>query len=581
MLIRPRPLYCRSPRPVKATGAEILVSTLEANGVETVFCVPGESYLPVLDALYEARQAIRTVSCRHEGGASYMAEAYAKLTNHVGVCLVSRGPGAANASIGVHVARQDSTPMLLLVGQIPRRHRYRDAFQELDCTATFASLAKAVYEVDSAERVAEIVARALHVACSGRRGPVVVSLHEDVLWDLSAATACPVRRGVRVRPSSQSLTRVHAMLCDSLRPLIIAGGGGWSASGVIALTEVAERYGAPVITAFRRKDLIDNQHPLYAGDAGFGINARLVNRIEQSDTILAIGCRFDEPTSNDYTLFNHPQPKQQLIHVHPDAETLNQVYAAAMPICADPSAFIEALAVYRVDREPSPSPTWVEAARADYLSYSTPPEGRAQPMDQAVIFSRLSRSVPANTILTSGAGNYTSWALRYYRHRMHGTLIAPIAGAMGYGIPAAISAKLVHPDRPVIALAGDGCFLMNSQELATAAMYDLPIIVLLFNNGMYGTIRMHQEMHYPGRIIGTSLSNPDFELYGRSFAARTYRPKHSEESVENVMEAIARRELSLVIVDVDAERLTPDRHLSESYVPGTPTPVEGYPVNDQ
>jgi len=501
----------------KRTGGRILVDTLKINGTDLAFCVPGESYLPVLDALHDHQDAIRLIVCRQEGGAAYMAEAYGKLTGRPGICFVTRGPGASNASIGVHTAFQDSTPMILFIGQVGSGMAEREAFQEIDFRRMFGQMAKWVAQIDRPERIPEMVGRAFQVAVSGRPGPVVLALPEDMLS--ATATVNDVMRYQRVQahPGPADLERLRDMLARAQRPVLLLGGGDWTLGACRDMMVFAEANHLPVACSFRRQDLFDNRHHKYIGDVGIGINPALADRIKQADLILAVGPRLGEITTSGYTLLEAPRPRQQLIHVHPGIEELGRVYQADLMINA---GMVEFAAAVR-DLAPDSVPVWAGsavAARKEYLQ-TLQPQAVPGNLNLGEIIAFLRERLPPETIVTNGAGNYASWVHRFYTYAKLRTQLAPVNGSMGYGLPAAVAAKLVHPERAVICFAGDGCFLMNGQELATAVQYGAAIIIIVINNGMYGTIRMHQERRYPGRVSGTALTNPDFAALARAYGA--------------------------------------------------------------
>jgi acetolactate synthase-1/2/3 large subunit len=510
------------PTPSRLAG-HALVEALIEQGVTTCFGVPGESYLAVLDGFHEHRGRIRFVACRQEGGAAFMAEAQGKLTGRPGVCLVTRGPGATNASIGVHTAFQDSTPMVLFVGQVASDQRDREAFQELDYRQMFGpgtlGLAKWAAQVDSADRLPEYVARAFHTAMQGRPGPVVLALPEDMLTTPTAAPVLPRVEPVRAWPAPGALRELRARLVAAERPIVIAGGPGWDAEAAAALQRFAENWQLPVACGWRFQDTFDNRHPLYAGDVGIGINPRLAERIRDADLVIALGVRLGEMTTGGYTLLTAPRPAQALVHIHPGPEELGRVYAADLPIQAAMPAAAKSLEALTAP----PELRWrahAEAARADYQASLQAPS--AEPMDLAVVVKTLQRLLPESTVYTNGAGNFAGWLHRYgvlpgLQH--HGrTQLAPTSGAMGYGLPAAVAASLLQPQRWVVNLAGDGDFLMNGQEMATATGYGAKrLLSIVVDNGTYGTIRMHQEREYPARVSGSDLFNPDFAALARAY----------------------------------------------------------------
>ena len=495
-------------------GGRLLIEALESQGVERVFCIPGESYLAALDGLYDS--GIETIVTRQEGGAAMMAEAHGKLTGKPGIAFVTRGPGATNASAGVHIAFQDSTPMILFVGQVASDQRDREAFQEVDYRAMYGPLAKWVAEVDRVDRLPEYVSHAFHTAQTGRPGPVVLALPEDVLSSQvnCAAPVQPATLPSGLAPEAD-IAALCARLAEAERPFVIVGGGGWSADAAAALGVFAEKAQVPVGASFRCQDYLDNRHPAYAGDVGIGINPALAERVKNADVILALGARLGEITTSGYTLLAPPEPQQHLIHVHPDPSELGRVYRPALAIAARAGAVVQQLA--KAETVPARNRSaFVKAARADYETWQEPQEtSGALKMENVV--AHLNEVLPEDAIVTNGAGNYSAWLHRYYRYRSWRTQLGPTSGSMGYGLPAAISAKLQIPDRDVICLAGDGCFQMVSQEFGTACQYGANIVALISNNAMYGTIRMHQQRHYPHRPSGTAILNPDFAALARAY----------------------------------------------------------------
>jgi acetolactate synthase-1/2/3 large subunit len=504
-----------SPSPVARTGGQLLVDALQVHGADLAFGVPGESYLEVLDALYDARERIRFVICRQEGGAAFMAEAYGKLTGRPGICFVTRGPGASNAAVGVHTAFQDSTPLILFIGQVGGDCAEREAFQEIDFRRMFGPMAKWVAQIDRPERVPEFVSRAFHTAVAGRPGPVVLALPEDMLAASAAVAGTGPYRRIAAHPGEEDMQQLRAMLARAQRPFVILGGSGWNARGLADLRAFIEANELPVGTAFRRQDLYDNRLPHFAGDVGIGINPALAERIRGSDLLLAIGARLDEMTTSGYTLIEAPRPRQKLVHVHAGAEELGRVYQADLPIHSGMPEFARAARAL-APVVPRPWKDWTRAARADYEEWIRPGEMPGE-LDLGQVMLFLRRRLPPEAILANGAGNFSGWVHRFFQYRAFGTELAPTSGAMGYGVPAAIAAQLVHPERPVVCVSGDGDFLMNGQELATAMQYGLRIVFLVVNNGMYGTIRMHQEREHPLRVIGTELQNPDFAALARAY----------------------------------------------------------------
>lgn len=543
------------------SGGEILVRGLEIHGVDRVFGVPGESYLAALDALYGARNRIEFVVCRQEGGAAYMAEAYGKLTGRPGVCFVTRGPGATNASIGVHAAFQDSTPMILLIGQVARDQADREAFQEIDYRRMYAPLAKWVAQIDDARRIPEYLSRAFHTATSGRPGPVVLALPEDMLRDRVVTRDTGPYGPVACHPGSGEMAALRALLEKAERPLLIAGGGGWNEQTTVDITAFAEANNLPVSVAFRRQDCFDNNNTHYVGHVGIGVDPNLARRIRDSDLILAVGPRLGEMTTSGYTLLEPPEPGQALVHVHPSGEELNSVYRATLAIQSNLPAFAAAARTMAPVGHAAWD-SWTAGARADYLAFSEVPAIPGA-LQMGEIMSWLRERLPADTIVTNGAGNYATWAHRFYRWSKFRTQAAPTLGSMGYGVPAGVAAKLAYPERTVVSFNGDGCFMMNGQELATAVQYGANAIFLVLNNAMYGTIRMHQERHYPGRVFGTDLINPDFAALARAYGANGELVQRTEEFAPAFERALTSDRPSLIELRVDPEAITPTTTLTE------------------
>lgn len=541
------------------TGGRILVDQLVAQGVERLTCVPGESYLPVLDALTDVE--IDVMVCRQEGGAAMMAEAYGKLTGRPGVCFVTRGPGATNASPGVHIAAQDSTPMILFVGQVDRAMREREAFQELDYKQVFGSIAKWVVEIDSAARIPELIARAFRVAMQGRPGPVVVALPEDILTE--SATVDDVERiePVEVAPRPADVTALVTMLSNARRPLAILGGSRWTEQARAQMARFAERTGLPVAASFRRAHLFSADHPNFAGDLGIGPNLKLAARVRDADLLILIGGRMSEMASSSYTLIDIPTPKQKLVHIHPDAAELGRVYQPALAIQATPQSFAEALADCKIDSSTNTSS--VALAHQDYVEWSETPLPLAGRFQYGKVVRWLRDRLPPTAIICNGAGNYASWIHRYYRFRGFGTQLAPTSGSMGYGVPAAVMAKRQAPDRIVVAVAGDGCFLMHGQEFATAVQLGIPVIVIIVDNGMYGTIRMHQETHYPARVSATKLTNPDFAAYASAFGGHGERVESTEDFEPAFERALKAGRPSILHCFLDPQAITPTKTLDQ------------------
>ncbi len=498
------------------TGGQIIVDCLRLHGVNTVFCVPGESYLATLDAFYDVQEEIKLVVCRQEGGVSNMAEAWGKMTGKPGIGFVTRGPGATNASIGIHTAQQDSTPLILFIGQIARDMSEREAFQEVDYRRMFGEMTKWVAQIENAARIPEMISRAFHVATSGRPGPVVLALPEDMQTERAVADAGRSCRATQAYPGNSDMEVFRKMLADARKPLVLAGGGGWTQKACNDLTTFAEANTLPVATAFRRQDLIDNRHPCFAGVVGLGINPKLKNRLDDTDLLIVLGTQLGEIVSGGYTYFTFPKPKQTMVHIAAGVDEIDKVYQADLGINAGMVEFCAAA----TDLPPVDTP-WsgeTKAAHEDYVAFSTPAEMPGN-VNYSEIIGWLSDNLPEDAIITNGAGNYTVWVHRFFRYKQYGTQLAPQSGAMGYGVPSGVAAGIRHPDRVVVSFNGDGCFQMNGLEIGTAVQYGTKTIFIVVNNGMYGTIRMHQETHYPKRKSGTDLYNPDFAALARSYGA--------------------------------------------------------------
>jgi len=552
---------------VTRRGGHLLADQLVRHGTDAAFCVPGESYLTVLDGLYAHRDRVRLVTARHEAGAANMADAYGKLTGRPGICLVTRGPGATQASVGVHTARQDSTPMILLVGQVARASRGREAFQEVDLRAMFGTLAKDVFEIDDARRIPELMGRAFHVATSGRPGPVVIGIPEDMQRDdVDVADAEPFAAAVP-RAAADDLERLHALLAASERPLVVLGGSQWSQAAADALQTFAEASAVPVTAALRRQDHLDNDSPAYAGDFGLGIAPHLPEAMAASDLVVLLGTRFGELESGGYRYLGIPRPSSgRLVHVHADPSELGRVYEPDLGIAATAPSVVDGLAELGPLPASAARTAHVGALRAAFERWTTPAPRGLGGVDLGLAVARLREVVPPDTIVTNGAGNYTAFVHRYHRHRRYGTQLAPTSGAMGYGLPAAVAAQTVHADRRVIAFAGDGCFMMASPELATAVQEALPIVVLVADNGMLGTIRMHQERQFPGRIAGTTLRNPDFVAMARSFGCHAERVEDDGAFVPALQRALDARTTALLQLVCDPRAISPTATLD---APGT------------
>lgn len=542
------------------TGGQILVDQLRIHGVDHAFCVPGESYLAVLDALHDSD--IKVTVCRQEGGAAMMAEAHGKLTGRPAACFVTRAPGATNATPGVHIAYHDSTPMLVFVGQIERGVRERDALQELDYRATFKPVAKWATEIEHAGRIPEIISRAMHLSMSGRPGPIVISLPEDMLVETADVPDARAAKPIESYPGVKQLESLQTLLSKAERPLIVLGGSRWTAESVEQFSQIARSWGAPVTVSLRRQMLFPTDHDCFAGDLGFGPNPKLVEQVKQADLLLLIGSRMSEVPSQGYTLLDIPVPGQTLIHVHPDAAELGRVYQPDLAINTSPAAFVEAVAAMQLAASESRS-LYRESVRNEYLAWSD--TGRIQSpgnLQMAQVMDYLNATLPDDAIVCNGAGNYATWVHRFHHFKKFGSQLAPTSGSMGYGVPAAVAAKRVLPNRTVIAFAGDGCFLMNGQEFATAVQYDLPIIVIIVDNGMFGTIRMHQEREYPGRTLATALKNPDFAVYAQAFGGHGERVERTEEFQAAFERALASNKPAIIHCLIDPEAINPSYTLS-------------------
>ena len=540
------------------TGAQILVDQLIKQQVSDIFCVPGESYLAVLDSLHDAD--IRVTVCRQEGGATMMADAVGRLTGRPGICFVTRGPGAMNAAHGIHIAQQDSIPLILFVGQIERSAREREAFQELDYRAVFGSMTKWTTEIDDPSRIPELISRAFHVAMSGRPGPVVIALPEDMLVEMASVADAPFVKPIETAPSLAAMAELQKRLWAAKNPIVLLGGTRWSEQAVQRVTRFIERFDLPVAVSFRRQMLFDAEHPNFAGDLGIAPNPALLKRFQDADLILAIGARIGEMPSQGYSLLDIPGDGTRLVHVHAEAGELGRVYAPLQAIHADSTSFSAALE----GLQPPKTMPWAgagEQAHASFLAWTTP-KPIPGPLQMGDIMLTLRNCLPENAIMTNGAGNYATWLHRFYRFHQYGTQAAPTSGSMGYGLPAAVGAKRLHPERTVVSFAGDGCFLMNGQEFATAVQYDLPIIVLVIDNGMYGTIRMHQEREYPGRVSATALKNPDFAAYARAFGGHGETVRETVEFAPAFDRAMQSGKPAILHLLIDPEAITPAMTMS-------------------
>lgn len=542
------------------TAAQVLVDQLSINGINHVFCVPGESYLAVLDAFYESNMELTV--CRQEGGAAMMAEAIGKATGRPGICFVTRGPGATNASLGIHIAQQDSTPIIMFAGQVSREKKGREALQEIDFHSVFGGLAKWVTEIDDAARIPEVVSRAFYTASSGRPGPVVIALPEDMLSERISCHDAPAAEMVDTWPAPSELSKFESLLMRAERPFVIVGGSRWSPDATVSFQRFAERFALPVATSYRRLPLFHPLHASYAGDLGIGPNPKLISRIKESDIVFLVGGRLGELPSQGYTLLDIPQPQMPLVHIYASAEEFGRVYRPHLAIHATPTAFAAAIN----DLNPPAPVPWRErtdAAHADYLNWTEIPTEQPGGVNLGAVMVWLREHLPDDAILCNGAGNYAAWIHRFYRFRRFGTHIAPLAASMGYGVPAAVAMKRLYRERVVISVNGDGDFLMNGQEFATAVQYDLPIIVIVCDNGSYGTIRMHQEREYPGRVYGTTLVNPDFAVYARAFGGFGATVDKTEDFPEAFKRAEKSMKPAIIHLKIDPEAITPVATLSQ------------------
>lgn len=544
------------------TGGQLIVDSLKANGVERLFCVPGESYLAVLDALIDS--GVGVTVCRQEGGAAMMADTWGRLTGKPGICFVTRGPGATNATAGLHIARQDSIPMILFIGQVQRDAREREAFQEVEYRRAFTEFAKWVGEIDDPARIPEFVNRAFSVAMSGRPGPVVLALPEDVLREVVANPPVSILPNPVpvIRPGEPEMKDLASRISRAERPVMILGGTRWTEEAVRQVEHFAARAQVPVGCSFRRQMLFDHNHACYAGDVGIGINPALADEIKNSDLVMLIGGRFSEMPSSGYTLLDVPFPVQPLVHVHADAGELGRVYRPTLAINADPASFAEALSTLDIEIIPARNERTAHMHQS-YLDWSTPPQSGPGDVHMGPIINWLRDELPDDAILTNGAGNYATWVHRYIRFSKFATQAAPVCGSMGYGVPAAVAAKQAFPERLVVAFAGDGCFMMHGQEFATAVQHKLPIIVIVVNNSMYGTIRMHQERDYPGRVSATELTNPDFAALARAYGGHGETVVTTAQFVPAFERARASGIPAIIEIKLDQQAITPTRTLAQ------------------
>jgi acetolactate synthase I/II/III large subunit len=543
------------------TGGQILIDALLGHGVQLAFGVPGESYLGTLDALHDVRDRLRFIVCRHEAAAANMAEAHAKLTGKPGVCFVSRGPGACHAAIGLHTAFQDSTPLVLFIGQVRRGVADREALQEIDYRRMLAPLAKWVGQIDDAARIPELVSRAFHLAMAGRPGPVVLAIPEDMQREMADVADLGPYNLVQANPGAADMHRLRALLATVERPLMIVGGGGWSAAAAADITRFARLNNLPVAASFRCQDIVDNTQPIYAGDLGSGPNPALVVRAQQADLLLVVGARLGEMTTQGYSFLAPPRLKQTLAHVHADSGELGRVFYPDLPINAGMAEFAAA-AVAMAPVAHGAWDAWTAAARRDYEA-TLAPGSSPGPLDMNVVMAALHERLPPDTIVAIDAGNFSGWPQRYWRFRAYRGQLAPTSGAMGYGVPAAVAAALAQPARRVIAFVGDGGFQMSGQELATALQYGAKPLILVVNNRMYGTIRMHQESEYPGRAVATDLQNPDFAAYARAFGAFGAAVERTGEFAPALAAALAADRAAVIELRLDPEVITTRKTLAD------------------
>lgn len=545
----------------KRSGGTILIESLGAHGVKKIFCVPGESYLDALDALVSA-DYIRVITCRQEGGAAFMAEAYAKLTGHAGVCFVTRGPGACNAAIGVHTAMQDSTPLVLLIGQVARDHLGREAFQEIDYSDMFKPpMTKAVIQINAAADIPHMMEQAFATATTGRQGPVVVVLPEDMLCEQSNAPMIYPAVTAHFAPRQHDLDKLKEILNSAKKPMVIVGGGGWTTAACEQFEAFCAKSNLPVVTSFRRQDAFANDHGCYAGVLGTTVDAKLLRHVREADVIIAVGTRLGEITSQGYSIIESPKPRQTLIHIYPDSAELNKVYQASLTILSNVVEFAKTVSALDIDG--STWAPWTEQLRADYLEWTTIRSRDKFAVDLDGVMEDLLSLLPADAVITTDAGNFSGWAQRYISYKRPMRLLAPTNGAMGYGVPAAVAASITCPERAVVGFMGDGGFMMTGQELATAMHTGAHPILLVFNNSMYGTIRMHQEKTYPHRVSATDLTNPDFAALAKSYGAEGETVSNTAEFLPVFKRALQSKKPFVIEIKMDKEQITTQKKLSE------------------
>ena len=549
-------------------GGHILADQLNVLGTKAVFCVPGESFLDLLDGLHNHQDSIRTIVCRQEGAAANMADAYAKMTGSPGICAVTRGPGATNASNGIHTAFQDSTPMIVLIGQVGRSMVDREAFQEMDYRRVFGEMTKWVAEINDPARIPEYLSRAWKTALSGRPGPVVLALPEDMLTEVAEVADLKPTAVAMPAPRPSNMDNLSVLMAQASKPLLLVGGPGWGADVARDTMAFAERTGLPVAASFRCQDYVDNDHSNYVGVLGIAPLANLRKRIaEEVDLLIVVGSRLGEMTTQGYSLINIPDPQMNFVHIHPGAEELGHVYNPTLSIQSGAAAFFDAAKALPDGDGKARWGSWVEEQRADYESFLEPTQVPGD-LNMGEVVAHISATMPKDTIITNGAGNYTVWPHRFHRHRAYRTQLAPTSGSMGYGVPAAVAAQVASPDQPVISFSGDGCFMMCAQELATARLYKLDCIFLVVNNGMLGTIRMHQERNHPDRTIATDLFNPDFVAYAASFGISGERITRTGEFPEALERARTADGGYLIELVVNKEALTPTQTLAQANAQG-------------
>ena len=545
----------------KRTGGQVLADQLKIHDVDTAFCVPGESYLALIDALHDASNEIKVISCRQEGGATNMAEAYGKLTGKPGIAMVTRAPGACNGSVGVHTAMQDSTPMVVLIGQVARDQEYREAFQEVDYRQFYGALCKWVGQIETADRIPEMVSKAFHHAMSGRRGPVALALPEDMLRDLTDVADAERYKTVRPGVDPADIATMQQMVSEAKRPLIIVGGGGWTETACADILAYAEANNLPVAASFRCQDIMDNNHDCYAGELGTSVSAALAASVKEADLLLVVGARLGEMTTSGYTLVEAPRPKQKLIHIYADPDELGRVYQADLPL----AAAVDRFAAAARKAAPADAGAWAEwraSARRDYLENMKPTPGLPGPVDMTQIMAEIQGRVGDDAIITIDAGNFSGWPQRFFKYSKFPSQVAPTSGAMGYSVPAAIAARQTCPNRPVIGFVGDGGFMMSGQEFATAMHYGIDPVIIVVNNNAYGTIRMHQERDYPDRTIATGLTNPDFAKWAESFGAFGATVERTEDFAAVFDAALGAGRIALIEIRLDVEVITTRTTLS-------------------